>query len=97
MEPDKFPRRLEETLPQEGEYHEGIRSRRENRAIGWGRRGNEQFGEYRELGVHGGAQRADVLPGSPRIDAAQCLAGRVGESGVLLSLVFEELHELLAQ
>ena len=92
----KLLRGLQETIPQEDEYHERIRARREGWAIGWGRRGNEQFGEYRELGVHGGAQRADVLPGSPRIDAAQCLAGHVGESGVLLSLVFEELHEILA-
>jgi hypothetical protein len=87
---------LQEPIPQEDEYHERIRARRKSWAIDWGRRGNEQFGEYRELGVRGGTQGADVLPCGPRIDAAQCIAGHIGETGILLPFFFEELHELLA-
>ena len=85
---------LEERVPQQTQGHARIGAGRKRRTFG--RTGGQQLGKDRKLGFYGGAHIADVLPGRPRVQAAQGRAGRVGESRTSVSPSFQELPESLA-
>ena len=85
---------LEERVPQQTQGHARIGAGRKRRTFG--RTGGQQLGKDRKLGFYGGAHIADVLPGRPRVQAAQGRAGRLGESRTSVSPSFQELHESLA-
>ena len=84
---------FEKPVPQQAQDHEGLRVGREGRPFGLPRRNGEEFCKGWELCPRGGADGANVLPGCSWINAAQCIAGSVGESGISVPLLFEELHE----
>ena len=85
---------LEERVPQQTQGHARIGAGSKRRTFG--PTGGQQLGKDRKLGFYGGAHIADVLPGRPRVQAAQGRAGRVGESRTSVSPSFQELYQSLA-
>ncbi len=85
---------LEERVPQQTQGHARIGAGSKRRTFG--PTGGQQLGKDRKLGFYGGAHIADVLPGRPRVQAAQGRAGRVGESRTSVPPSFQELPESVA-
>lgn len=93
----KLHRGLEKSVPQQVEYHEGIRTGKKSGTSGRTGYRSAKRGEDRKLDFYCDAECGDMLPCRSRVNATQCSASRVDETRRGIGSSFEQSNELFAR